>query len=508
MALPFYFATMEPLNLSDRLHEVPTVDNNEYGIKMKMVNFGVAEGKTNGTVNASEITQDYFAGGGIDKLTTGLLTQNLKANGYPDATPTGLDFAGAYANAIDVNHLFLQRVYESSGYFEFDSCQNFATLKKVDQYGNVEKDANGRELLNTDENGVTNFTLFHELGTHDRRPAYSLKHGQFFPYDTIVPGDYAGTNGKNLYSSLTSPNDGTIGELPESDPRKYEQLHKIHTEETIYADCYFGMEMEATFVQTPSGLDAWGHDIIFEFTGDDDFWLYVDGDLVLDLGGTHSAQMGTINFRTGDVYYDRAGTSVHGTMQHTTLRQIFEDHYRTKNPSATNAQVEESLSGIFADDNPNIFKDYSSHTMKVFYMERGANASNLHMRFNIASVTPGHVVVSKSVSGEGAELLDTDFLEYPFQIYYTLPDGPNGEPGTEHLLANDDENIAVTYQNSNQPVTFVRKYRPPGFTEEQAYNNVYFINPARSAEIAFPDDTITYRIVECAVDTSVYCRQR
>ena len=503
-SLPFYFATMDPLNLSDRLHEVPTVDNNEHGIKMKMVNFGVAEGTSNGTVNASEITQDYFAGGGIDKLTTGLLTQNLKGNGYPDATPTGLDFAGAYANAIDVNHLFLQRVYDSSGYFEFDSAQNFATLKKVDQYGNVEKDANGKELLNTDENNVTNFTLFHELGTHDRRTAYSLKHGQFFPYDTIVPGDYASVNGKNLYSSLTSPNDGTIGELPESDPRKYEKLHKIHTEETVYADCYFGMEMEATFVQTPSGLDAWGHDIIFEFTGDDDFWLYVDGDLVLDLGGTHSAQMGTINFRTGDVYYDRAGTSVHGTMQHTTLRQIFEDHYRTKNPSATNAQVEEYLSGIFADDNHNIFKDYSSHTMKVFYMERGANASNLHMRFNIASVTPGHVVVSKSVSGEGSELLDKDFLEYPFQIYYTLPDGPNGEPGEEHLLSNNDENIAVTYQNSNQPVTFVRKYRPPGFTEEQAYNNIYFINPARSAEIAFPDDTITYRIVECAVDTSVY----
>ena len=56
--------------------------------------------------------------------------------------------------------------------------------------------------------------------------------------------------------------------------------------------------------------------------------------------------------------------------------------------------------------------------MKVFYMERGANASNLHMRFNIAAVTPGHVVVSKSVSGEGADMLDTDFLEYPFQIFY------------------------------------------------------------------------------------------
>ena len=61
------------------------------------------------------------------------------------------------------------------------------------------------------------------------------------------------------------------------------------------------MEMSANFTQTPSGLDAWGHDIIFEFSGDDDFWLYVDDELVLDLGGVHSAMTGSVNFRTGMV---------------------------------------------------------------------------------------------------------------------------------------------------------------------------------------------------------------
>ena len=66
-------------------------------------------------------------------------------------------------------------------------------------------------------------------------------------------------------------------------------------------DYFFGMEMSASFTQTASGLDAWGNDIIFEFSGDDDFWLYVDGKLVLDLGGVHSAQVGPVNFRTGKV---------------------------------------------------------------------------------------------------------------------------------------------------------------------------------------------------------------
>lgn len=495
-SLPFYFATLEELNLSDRLHEVPTLDNNQYGITMKMVDFGLQPGQKYGTVLGADVTWDYLGGkNSTQNLIPGLLSTDLGQDGYPTATRTNLSMAGAYANAIPVNHLFLERVYESSGYFEFDSTQNFATLKHQNGDGTVS--------WNEGENGETNFTLYHELGTHDgRSESNSLKHGQFYPYDTILPGVYAKNNPLNLFSSLTSPTLDNVGSLPENDPRKYEQLHLIQTEETANANFYFGMEMEASFVQTPSGLDAWGHDVIFEFTGDDDFWLYVDGELVIDLGGTHSAVMGTVNFRTGDVYYDR-GSSVHGEMSHSTLRQIFADNYLAKHPNATQAELNEYLSEFF-NEGENIFKDYSTHTMKVFYMERGANASNLHMRFNIASVTPGHVVVSKSVSGEGSEYLDTDFLEYPFQIYYTLPEGPNGEPGEEHLLANDDEHIAVTYQNSNQPVNFVRLYRPPGFTDEQAYRNIYFINPSKNAEIAFPDDTITYRIVECAVDSTVY----
>ena len=495
-ALPFYFATLEELNLSDRLHEVPTLDNNQYGITMKMIDFGTQEGQVNDL--GSTVTWDYFGGktgGSVGKLKTGLLTSYLDENGYPIATPSNRNFGEAYAGAIPVNHLFLERVYESSGYFEFDSTQNFATLKKYNDDGTVS--------LNEQENGETDFILYHELGTHDRvSTANSLKHGQFYPYDTILPGVYAEKNPQNLYSSLTSPS-VDIGRLDDKDPRKYEQLHLIQTEESTPANYYFGMEMEASFVQTPSGLDAWGHDIIFEFTGDDDFWLYVDGQLVLDLGGIHSAVMGTINFRTGDVYFDKNGTSIHGTMGHSTLREIFTNNYTAQHPGATQAEINEYLSEYF-NEGENIFKDYSTHTMKMFYMERGANASNLHMRFNIASVTPGNVVVSKEVSGEGADELDSDFLEYPFQIYYTLPEGPNGEPGEEHLLGNDDEHVRVTYQNSNNPVTYVRKYRPPGFTEEQAYDNIYFINPTRNAEIAFPDDTITYRIVECAVNTSVY----
>lgn len=505
VALPLYFATREELNLSDRLHEVPTLDNNQYGIKMRMVDIEKDPDHSQDRAKASSVTWDYLGGEPScnGKLTTGLLSTFL-TDGYPTTTYMNNNFGEVFDNAMPVNHLFLQSVHESSGYFEFDSTQNFATLKHENE--------NGDFVFNPGENGEKNFTLYRELGTHTQsKSAYSLMHGQFFPYDIIKPGVYPpeGYATQNKYSSLTSPRDGTIGELPDTDPRKYEPLHLIQTkDENKLANFYFGMEMEASFVQTPSGLDAWGHDIIFEFTGDDDFWLYVDNQLVLDLGGVHSAQMGTINFRTGDVYFDQHGTPTHNTnMGHTTLRQIFHDNYMKLHPDATNEDVNDYLSEYFA-DGEQIFKDYSTHTMKMFYMERGANASNLHMRFNIASVTPGHVVVSKNVSGEGADMLDKDFLEYPFQIFYKIPMDIDDQ-GVQELsewipLGNDDEHVRVTYQNSNLPVNFVKKYRPPGFTEDQAYDNIYFINPSKSAEIAFPDNAIQYKLVECAVDTTVY----
>ena len=115
------------------------------------------------------------------------------------------------------------------------------------------------------------------------------------------------------------PGDEEAGVLPESDPRKYEKLHTVGTSPNYYN----GMEMSAGFVQTPSGKDSWGHDIVFEFKGDDDFWLYVDKELVIDLGGIHSALSGSVNFATGDVEYDGRKTN---------LRALYKSNYRKRNP--------------------------------------------------------------------------------------------------------------------------------------------------------------------------------
>jgi len=201
---------------------------------------------------------------------------------------------------------------------------------------------------------------------------------------------------------LASLSSQTQGLLPDSNPRKGEKLHLVAT-----PNYYYAMELSASFTQTVSGKDAWGHDIIYEFTGDDDFWLYVDGELVIDLGGTHSALAGSVNYRTGEVV-------VNGT--HTTLKDVFYNNYLGRGHTAAQAQA--YVDEIFEDNGQGqyIFKDYTKHTMKIFYMERGAGASNLHMRFNLAAVRPGTFELSKRLSG--TDNPSNELIEFPYQIHY------------------------------------------------------------------------------------------
>ena len=450
-AMDFYFAVMQDIPYDDALETVPTVDNTQYGITMKMIDFGTRKEMSDFLGNDD--------GGVGTVLHQGLLTTKLEDNGYPDAE--GGSLGTLFAGSEEVNHLFIQSTYKATGYYEFDSAQNFASLK-----------------------GATSgdFTVYKELGSYDTGGnRNTLKHGQFLPYNDIEAGLFASVNGKNLYATTGEP-------LPASDPRRNENLYLVRN-----ADCYFGVELEASFTQTPSGLDDWGHDIIFEFTGDDDFWLYVDGELVIDLGGIHSAVPGSVNFRTGQV-------NVNGT--NTTLRELFEQNYRSRKPTADDSEVAQYLAQYF-DEGSTVFRDYSTHTMKIFYMERGGGASNLHMRFNLASVKPGTVELSKELGG--VDDSESTLAEFAYQIKYKKKNDP-----TEYYLQNfapgGGRNDYVFYKNSTTPVT----YKPSKTIGGVTYNDVFILEPGETVVINFPesdgenDEVESYSIVECGVNDNVY----
>ncbi len=455
-AMDFYFAAMEDIPTDDTLNTVPTVDNVQYGITMRMINFDSNKDQ-NLLLSGSENGGDTMLGTS-QKCVKGLLSTNLDENGYPTAVRTG-DYLGTlYSGADEVNKLFIQSTYNASGYFEYDSCQNFASL-----------------------NTATNeFKVYKELGTYDGGSYPTRKHGQFFPYNDIEPGVFAVINGKNLYSATAEP-------LPDSDPRKNEHLYLIKN-----VDPHFAMELSASFTQTLNGKDAWGHDIIYEFTGDDDFWLYVDGELVIDLGGTHSAIPGFVNFSTGIVTQRGAN----GTNYTTTLYDIFISNYiaRGMTPAAAETKAQEKFK--LNDEGNWVFKEYTSHTMKIFFMERGAGASNLHMRFNLASVRPGHVNLSKELAG--IDSTESVMAEFPYQIYYKT-----SADGEEKLLtqdAGDNLNIKVFYLDTETPVTYRDSITVGGIT----YPSVFMLKPGETADIEIPDDAISYRIVECGINTDIY----
>lgn len=461
----FYFAIINDPTPEGELTEVPTVDHISNGITMKMVNFGSPYVKPQGidTTKEQHDVMGDSSGGAITNPISGLLSTDIDpATGYPTAVKTDLSLGQLFAGGTEVNHLFLQSIYSGTGYYEFDSAQNFASL----------------------EGG--NFKVYKELGTYDGSNKNSLKHGQFFPYNSLNPSLFASVNDLNMYTA-------TLQTLPDSDPRKYEPLYLISK-----PDYYFGMEIEASFEQTPSGLDAWDHDIIYEFTGDDDFWLYVDGELVIDLGGIHSALPGSVNFRTGEV-------SVNGTR--TTLYEVLKKNYQTRGMSAD--EITAKLAEIFeekTDDNGNpyyTFTDYSSHTMRIFFMERGAGASNLHMRFNLSSVKKDQFILNKKISG--TDQTDYKLAEYAYQIWYEVPGENEGDP-TQWLQLNNDTATSshknVVYQNTNIPVKYSGSFTPAGGV--CTYSDVYFLTSGQNALITVPENTISYKIIECGVNTQVY----
>ena len=450
----FYFAIVNPAEEEDDLTTVDTVDSDAYGISMKMVDFN------NSLLNNRDSEQSPFFNG--DNNTAGLLSTDLDEDGYPRTTEkTGSEkpLSQLFTGMTDVNHLFIQSIYNESGYFEYDSTQNFAhlnadgTFKVYDQLGAI-----------GDNQGVNGTGL----------------HGQFMPYDDLTPGKYC---------SFTNQTDVLANELSDVDPRKGEKLYNIGNKKDV--DYFFGMEMSASFTQTASGLDAWGHDIIFEFSGDDDFWFYVDGELVLDLGGVHSAMAGSINFRTGVVKSSRGDS---------TLYEIFKKNYKARNPEKTSEEVTAYLDEIFEknSDGNYVFKDYSNHEMKMFYMERGAGSSNLHMRFNLAAVKPGTFILSKNLSG--TEMADNDLIEFPYQIYYTT----KADGGSQyHLLSEKTGNTYnALYKGTTSHVKYLDEFTPAGGTED--YQNVFFLKPGQAAEITLPDDVLDYYVVECGVNPDIY----
>lgn len=177
----------------------------------------------------------------------------------------------------------------------------------------------------------------------------------------------------------------------------------------------FGMVTSVDFQMTDDGKDAGGNPIEFSFSGDDDVWVYVDGVLALDIGGTHDAITGTIDFSTGDVTltaekYGKVGDKATDS----SLSNPSEDSLSQTNLYTA---LGTTLTG---------FASQGSHKLTIYYMDRGQGATNCLIRFNLPQRDTVSVTkeISQAKDNEGnkspltdAEQASIDNVNFGFTIY-------------------------------------------------------------------------------------------
>ena len=191
--------------------------------------------------------------------------------------------------------------------------------------------------------------------------------------------------------------------------------YKKGTGNDNWLDYGFGTKLDIRFNLPKNGVvkNQYGTNvpIKFEFTGDDDVWVFVDGKLVLDLGGAHKKAQGTIDFSQLRAYL-------------TTGRQTIDYE------SYMNAvSVAEALNVNSGDElNPTV-----GHTLTIFYMERGMLESNLKIRFNMQPLAD-EFITEKKVETTDVNAGIQNQVQHADDFNVTLKTGNDIAAGKEYQL--------------------------------------------------------------------------
>ena len=476
---------------------VETVDSEALGIHITMYDYG-------------DWTKEYAAGDKVGEMSDVVANNRDTAEAYtphqahqlvkpylesnvPSSTTKGAMTAlfpsqdVAYSNSYSANskvteyaktgvtNLFLKSYYEENGMFRYRSEDNFAYL------GN---------------NGETSFKVYRQAATPyttDKQPGHTYYyHGHYMPFNDIDMDQHVGRLMNQYGNEYTNGN--IVGELPIGDGRTYDNIYGT----TGIPNFFTGMKMEATFTQPEKGVLENGDDMIFRFTGDDDMWVYIDGVLVLDVGGIHEPLTGTINFRTGEVT-NPSGSSLAGTK---TLYQIFMD---VLNNSSTPQSVKDKINTIEwkdvnNDGTPDTFADYTNHDFKSFYMERGAGASNLDLQFNLKVTLTDQFTVKKELP----EGIDPRFVNQTYRFRATFKDNDEDKPlykGATRVRSGQTEVVCTkVYYKGFVDETTGRPLEPEVEVDEDGY---FTLRPGEEVVFKMSDKKIEYSVSEVGIDTNL-----
>lgn len=410
-------------------HTVKTV--NPVGTTVNLFDYWVVDGNNDSSKNINNYNKNdntginkghqlKFNGGagtGINKWTGrsdtkgfGRLSfvKNTLVNGYPeiDGTYASNNTHGTYEDE-SLDYLFnsaSQANDKQDGKAVYNNVQGLFQLKDgyyvYDSYGKSD-DSSGKSGNYAVYNPTTNsFNVYNSAGVYKSK-VLDTNLGQFFPFDSA--------------GKVFKEENGQLSPIGITDDENDELNH------------HFGMSMTTEFVQPNGGKTTKDEAMIFEFSGDDDVWVYIDGVLVGDLGGIHEKATLKINFATGDVHVGHIDNAndPEQTIQDTTIRAMFQ----AAGADTTN------FSG-------NTFLGSTKHTLSFFYLERGAGASNMSLKFNLTTL-PSSEVAKVDQNGEAVN-------DATFGLYRS--GGPDYDWNTGELVARG------TTENGGQLI--LRKLKP------------------------------------------------
>lgn len=244
----------------------------------------------------------------------------------------------------------------------------------------------------------------------------------------------------------------------------------------IIANHYFGLTMTTRFVQQNMGISTKDGKtpITYEFTGDDDVWVFIDGVLVGDLGGVHNAASLKIDFSTGKIVINNDESSS------TTLY----DAYVAAGSDSTTKWRDKT------------FADNTYHTLQLFYLERGNNTSNLRLKFNMESTTAS-TINNVDQDGYGKSGLtfnlyatDRDYIVSGDTPVYT---GTTETDGVLNMTDQDGNNVKLSDLHDMGQYFVLREANPP-----EGYRSL------EDVHLKFMNDTMDILLVDNPTESGAY----
>lgn len=148
----------------------------------------------------------------------------------------------------------------------------------------------------------------------------------------------------------------------------------------------FGAKLQFDFTLTEDGNVVVGKDtndkdikvpIKFFFSGDDDVWVYIDGELVLDVGGAHGKASGLLEFGENNTVTPYVSSNKNTNTSDPMVYKGYQSGETTKTVNYNGQPITFNKKGT-----TKTLKDQSTHTLTMYYMERGMWESNMAVAFN------------------------------------------------------------------------------------------------------------------------------